>query len=119
MVFVEGSNRFYDYTAFIQQGRSHMSPDDGSLIPSRNLNHDAPYWPDAPDSINVPMDCVGTITLVPTWIYLQGARYEDHPAFTDHYSICKACRDAGKNVVVCRDLIAQHADLPKYGEQWH
>jgi hypothetical protein len=119
MVLVEGGKQFYDWAAFVEKGCDTIQPESRERIHPRNLRHEPPYWSHAPAETNVEMDCVGTITMVPTWIYKLGIRYEDHPAFTDHYPICKTCRDAGRKVVVCRDVIAQHADLPKYGEEWH
>lgn len=123
MVFVEGSAppRFYDWAAFIAKGTDQVASANPKSIVGRNLQHDLPYWPKEPSTVNVEMDCVGTITMVPTWIYTEaGARYEDHPAFTDHYSICAQCRAWGKKVIVCRDVVAWHADLSKYeGEKWH
>jgi hypothetical protein len=126
MVLVEDMhNRFYDVTAFIIKGRDGVDPGNRALTLGRNLSHAPPYWwppaamPKAGDSVAVPMDCVGTITMVPTALYRQGVRYVDHPAFTEHYPICKAARDAGLPVTAHVNLIAVHANLPKYGEEWH
>jgi len=137
MVFVEDTSRFYDWAAFVMKGKDNISPESNKNIRGRNLHDQPPYWHEYVNKFNllklkmeadplwyqpnetiVEMDCVGTITMVPTWVY-QYARYEDHPAFTDHYPICKACRDHGKKVTVDRSIIAYHADLPKYGETWH
>lgn len=134
MVLIQGGDQFYDWAAFVMQGKDTILPEDRHRVWGRNLQHQPPYWteckPHIEDDRNVnpkwfnpktnvvDMDCVGTITMVPTWVY-QHAKYEDHPAFTDHYPICKACRDMGKRVVVVRNVVAKHADLPRFGEAWH
>jgi len=136
MVLIQGSDQFYDWAAFVMQGKSRIMPTSRKRVWGRNLAHQPPYWhlhepPQVendrsarPAWMNLPdrlveMDCVGTITMVPAWIYLDGVRYEDHPAFTDHFPICAHCIKMGKRVVVVRDIIAKHADLPKFGESWH
>lgn len=118
MVMIEDLNIAYDWAAFIQLGKDHIDPTNRNRIEGRNINPHHPYYTDGAKTGLVNMDCVGTITLVPTWIY-NFARYEDHPAFTDHHPICKACRDNGKTVTVDMNCVAYHANLPKYGEQWH
>jgi hypothetical protein len=121
----EMDNRFYDVAAFVIQGRDGIDPGNRTFTLGRNLSHDPPYWwppavmPKVGDSVAVPMDCVGTITMVPTVLYRKGVRYVDHPAFTEHYPICKAARDAGLPVTAHVNVIAYHACLPKYGEEWH
>lgn len=121
MVYVEDGTwkgRFYDTCGFIIKGKSHIEPDRLPQILGRNLCHDAPYWPAEPTDVLMEMDCVGTITLVPSVLY-RHARYEDHPAFTDHFSICQAASHLGMRTVVNRNISAFHAELPKYGEPWH
>ncbi|MDP9172626.1 MAG: hypothetical protein M3O30_02010 [Planctomycetota bacterium] len=121
----EMGNRFYDVAAFVIKGRDVVDPTNRTITLGRNLSHDPPYWwpasamPKVGDSVAVPMDCVGTITMVPTMLYRKGVRYVDHPAFTEHYPICKAARDAGLPVTAHVNLLAYHACLPKYGENWH
>jgi hypothetical protein len=46
-------------------------------------------------------------------------QYEDHPFYTDHYTICIACISNGYKVLVDTGSVAYHADLPLYGESWH
>jgi hypothetical protein len=136
LVLIQDSIEFYDWAAFVMKGKSHILPADRHRVWGRNLQHKFPYWNEChpphieddrnanaiwanpPDRV-VEMDCVGTITMVPTWVYLRGARYEDHPAFTDHFPICQECVKHGHKVVVVRDLIAKHANLPKFKESWH
>lgn len=45
--------------------------------------------------------------------------YEDHPSFTDHFSICSVIRDNGHKVIMDKASAAYHADLPKYNSGWH
>jgi hypothetical protein len=136
MVLIEGRKDFYDWAAFVMKGKDTIKPTNRHRVWGRNIQHEPPYWnecdshtedgpPEAakpqwyePKERVVEMDCVGTIVMVPTRIYAH-AQYEDHPAFTDHHPICKAARDLGLKVTVDRGTVAYHADLPKWGEQWH
>ena len=113
---IEGTQTFHDWAAFIYQGRDHIYPECRDNLPGRNIRIEPPYFPTR-EAVTL-MDCVGTVTLVNTEIYASGARYEDHPAFTDHYPICKAARDMGRGVCVARNCIVEHANLPWYGEKW-
>lgn len=138
MVLVEGTVGFYDRAAFVIRGAEHVDPNNITFLHGRNLDFNPPYWPKwnqlvhhdmhtseymkempAKDQNIVEMDCVGSCLLVNTDIYNAGARYEDHPAFTDHFPICKKARDLGRKVTVRRDLFVYHANLPLYGEKWH
>lgn len=136
LVLIQDRDEFYDWAAFVMRGADTILPEDRHRVWGRNLAHKPPYWHHhAPFKIEddrnarpnwyrpptdiVEMDCVGTITMVPAWVYLEGARYEDHPAFTDHYPICKSVRDSGGKVTVDRTITAYHADLPKFNEAWH
>lgn len=119
LILIEGSDRFYDWAAFVIKGKSHIEPTNKAQLYGRNLRHEPPYWPNLPTDNHLELDCVGTVTLVSTDVYMSGARYVDHPSFTDHFSICEAAKSIGGKVVCVRDCVARHADLPKYGEQWH
>lgn len=120
LILVEWTERFYDTAAFILAGASELEPENnGHNCPGRNLTAHKPYWPSDPATEIVPMDCAGTVLCVPTSVYLAGARYEDHPRFTDHWPVCAAARQLGLAVNVHRGVIAYHANLPKYGEKWH
>jgi hypothetical protein len=112
--------RFYDWAAFIERGTAHIERGNRWRIAGRNLQHDPPYWAEAPATELVEMDCVGTVTLVPTDIYRQGARYDpQEPAYTDHWPIAAACLARGRRVICHRGVVAYHANLPEYGEAWH
>jgi hypothetical protein len=119
LVLIDGTNLIYDWAANIMEGKSHIEPENRWNVIGRNLQHPPPYWPTKQDGPLVDMDCTGTITMVPAWIY-GVAKYEDHPAFTDHFPICEAALDRGMRV--CTDLtnIAYHAALEHYaGETNH
>lgn len=45
-------------------------------------------------------------------------RFEDHPCFTDHFSVCQAHRDNGGKIYMDLGSIAMHANLPEYGIPW-
>lgn len=107
LVLVEDMDtRFYDVCAFTENGL--------------RFSHDSPYWPLSQPAHRVePVDSVGTFYVANAGIYRDGARYMDHPRFTEHFSVCQAARAAGRRIVVDRDLIVRHANLPKWGEAWH
>lgn len=121
LVLIEDSaNLFYDFAASIIKDKSLIRCHDRSRIVGRNLQHEPPYWPIEPTERFVEMDCVGTITMVNTNIYLNDQEsYIDHPAYTDHFNICSMARAEGKKVGIDRECVAWHANLPKYGELWH
>jgi hypothetical protein len=119
MVLIDGTEQFYDWSAFIQSGKSHIQPENRSNIQGRNLQPDPPYWQVNPFLNIVPMDCVGSCYLVHTDIYKSGVRHQDHPSFTDHFPICEAARRMHRHVVVVTDLVVYHAFLPQFGEEWH
>lgn len=93
---IEGSNRFYDVYGFVD---SH----------GRRL--EKPYAP----YLSGPMQSVGTCYLAPASIYHAGARYEPTEGHTEHMSICKKA----KRVSVASDIRIYHANLPKWGMEWH
>jgi len=114
LVLIEGTRMFYDWAAFIYAGKDTVQPTSRERLRGRNMKVDPPHLPKGVSA----MDCVGAVTLVNTDIYRAGARYEDHPAFTDHYPICKKCRDMGRRVAINRSVEVFHAALPKYGLEW-
>lgn len=118
LVFIEGSEILYDWAACIYKGKDGIEPDNREYLPGRNIATLPPYWLESDVAEFVEMDCVGTVTMVPAKLY-NWIRYEDHPAFTDHYSICRAARSCGRKVGILRTCTALHADLPKYGEPFH
>lgn len=125
MVFVEGTERFYDPTAFIIAGRSDVWAANKQWMHGRNLMPDAPHWPQQPSAEIVAMDCVGTCYVISTSVYhfifddFHNGAHFDHPAFTDHFCVCETARNLALPVVVHRGLRIDHANLPKHGEKWH
>lgn len=120
LVLVEGSERFYDWAAFVMKGRSSHKPEDRWDRDGRQLKHDPPYWDVEPATEIVEMDCVGTIVLLPAMaLRMRAVEYTDHPAFTDHYEVSKWAGAAGIPTFCHRGVRAYHADLPKWGEDWH
>lgn len=93
---IEGSARFYDVYGFVD---SH----------GRRLER--PY----PPYLANPLMSVGTCYLAPAALYHAGARYEPTDGHTEHYSVCRRA----KRVSSTADVVVYHANLPKYGEEWH
>jgi hypothetical protein len=121
-VIIEDSNRFYDCSAFILKGKANPNKQGWQPDFGINILNDPPFYPPeadpTPDNPILSLDCAGTITMVSADIY-KYAKYENHPSYTDHYSICQSCRNLGRKVICDRSIIAVHANLPKYGESWH
>lgn len=127
VVMVEGTDAFYDWTAFIFKGASGIQPETRGQIAGRNLMRVSELPSDVTE-----MDCVGTVTMVPTEVHRTppltespmlnmriGARYFDDASRTDHFSVCLAAREMGRKVCVVKSIVAKHACLPQYGENWH
>lgn len=116
-----------------------IPPYDSRLKKKQTLNPPLKY----DDNELVELDCVGCMYIVPTYIFKcqykkktkeklrqildkhnsphkldNKVRYEDHPAFTDHYPVCCALIDEGEKIYLDRLSIGYHADLPKYGLTW-
>lgn len=118
LVLIEGTEQFYDTLGFIEHGR--------------RANHARPYFHTNPDNRGlVNLDSVGCVYLMPSFL-LDRVRYaslpynpdEDHSTIartghTDHWPIMKAARAQGITVACLTTVTAVHADLPKYGENWH
>ncbi|EKX32328.1 hypothetical protein GUITHDRAFT_121497 [Guillardia theta CCMP2712] len=96
-----GTDQFYDTTAFVLESTLHPS-------------NPTPYL----EGRNV--DRVGTIYIVAADIYSEGmVLYEDHPAFTEHFSIAAHARRMGRPVLMYNGAVARHANLLLYGETFH
>lgn len=149
LALIENSNVFYDWCGYQKKDHTSIRSNYKQYIlnkscPQRNLALDPPYIYD--ESRLVELDCVGCTYVVPTSVFkgkyvephkselLQVfsfanvknhkikddiIQYEDHPTFTDHYTICTALRSQGGKVLLDRGSTAYHADLPIYGEEWH
>lgn len=122
---------FYDWSAFILKGRDTVEPSNRAYIPGRNIDCAAPYYGADADKPFVEMDCVGACYAVTTDVYraiaadgIEGADayfapHRDHESFTDHHPICAKARAMGRKVVALPNVVARHAFLPKYGEEFH
>lgn len=96
-------DRFYDTWGFIHQGQV------AALYP--------PWF--ASDGPVLDMESVGCCYLLPAQIYRDGARYQDTPGATEHYSVMQAARSQGRRVLANLEIRAVHAYLPDYGEALH
>ena len=102
MVFVEGTDQFYDTSGFLEGGE--------------RIQHKPPYFLSTEDLVD--LDCVGTIYLAPAYLYRE-TRYANEPAgFTDHEEVMAGARKLGMRVVCDRNVVVSHACLPLYGENW-
>jgi hypothetical protein len=148
LALIQNSVVFYDWCGYQKKGATTINSkyskyimDKGCKI--RNFNLSPPYIDD--DSRLVEVDCVGCTYVVPTWVFSSSyaesqeellkifelakvknhkikeniVQYEDHPTFTDHYTICTALRSNGGKVLMDTGSAAYHADLPLFGENWH
>lgn len=110
----------------------------------RTIDVKPPYIQEDPSTF-VEVDCVGCFYIAPSFVFQNGygkskedllrifkiaqlndhkiyqdiVQYEDHPFFTDHYTICAAMRGNGYKVYLDRGSVAYHADLSIYGKSWH
>lgn len=148
VMLIENSNVFYDWCGYQQKNRTSIDSkyskyimDKGCLL--RNLSLQPPYIDDSSRLVEV--DCVGCTYVTPTSVFKNGygalqqellkvfdlaqvnnhkilenkVQYEDHPTFTDHYTVCAATRSQQGKILMDRGSVAYHADLPIYGEAWH
>lgn len=105
-VLIEGRpNHFYDTAAYFDWGM-------------RALRAGAPWWWHEHGGQPVEMLGVGCCYLTPAWPYREGVKHEDTP-WTDHWRVCEAVRLRGEKVLCLPELFVWHADLPKWGENWH
>jgi hypothetical protein len=117
LILIEGSRVNYDYSSFVEFGKSHIQPDNPGFVAGRNLGGTPPYWSSdpGPDPL-VPMDGVGACMLVSTNIYALGARYwPTSRTFPDQFPICQKARELAFPVLCDRRLVAYHAYLPRFG----
>lgn len=148
VMLIENSNVFYDWCGYQQKDRTSINSKYARDImkkgcASRNFDLNPPYVKN--DNRLVEIDCVGCTYVVPTSTFQKGygklqdellkvfrmakvnnhkifdniVQYEDHPSFTDHYTVCTALRSQGGKIFMDRGSVAYHADLPIYGENWH
>jgi hypothetical protein len=145
---IQYSTVFYDWCGYQKLNATSLYSKYGKNIlekacDERNFSLSPPYIEDSSKITKI--DCVGCTYVVPTSIFsktygelqqelldvfdLAGVadhkihdnivQYEDHPSFTDHYTVCAAVRANGGDVCLYSGSVAYHADLPLYGENWH
>jgi hypothetical protein len=148
VALIQNSIVFYDWCGYQKKGNTSLYGPYGKYIKNlsvkeRNFNLQPPYVDD--NSRLVEIDCVGCTYVVPSKVFnysygnmkselietfsIAGVtnhkihedkvQYEDHPCFTDHFTICAALRANGGKVFMDRGSAAYHADLPIHGEAWH
>jgi len=147
LALIQYSNVFYDWCGYQKKDATTLnSPYKDKILnkmcPERNFQLLPPYVND--DSRLVELDCVGCTYVIPSKVFTYSyknkkdlidvfnltnvndhkinedvVQYEDHPTFTDHYTVCAALRDNGGKIYMDRGSVAYHADLPLYGEEWH
>jgi len=67
----------------------------------------------------IELDSVGSCYLIPASVYRQGIRYSAEGKYVEHQFLMEEARAAGYRVYARRDVIVEHAFLPKYGEGWN
>ena len=145
LVLVEHTTLFYDIAGFQLNNTTKLTKEKllNNDFKTISINYQPPYINDNMRLSEV--DCVGSIYVVPTYVFsltygsiqlelnnilnLSGVKdhkimenivqYEDHPFYTDHYTICAALKNNGGKILVDNGSVAYHADLPIYGENWH
>lgn len=148
LALIQYSTTFYDWCGYQKLGATSIHSQYAKYILEksceiRNFRLKPPYIDDTARLAQI--DCVGCTYIVPTSIFnktygnLQDelikifdianvknhkikdniVQYEDHPSFTDHYTICAAVRANGGKIIMDQGSPAYHADLPLYGENWH
>ena len=102
LVLIEGTDTFYDIGGFTQAW-SWASPN-------------PPYFKG--DNI-VMLTSVGSCYLAPAWIYRDGARYiSDNDRQIEHQPVMLFAMKHGVKIRASRSLVVQHANLPKWHEDW-
>lgn len=103
-VLLDGwGKRFYDIAGFVENGIW--------------FNLEPPYCRQPGPVYS--LDGVGCLYLVPGDVYRGGAKHTPVRGFTDHLAVCRHAIKVGYKVLAFGDLLAYHADLPKYGEGEH
>lgn len=102
---IEGSERLYDTFGSVD-------------AEGHRLAHEPPYWPTAPTARFVPMENVGMVLLVPAWIFAKTG-VPPTEGRSGWAAACGVARASGLQVGIDRGTRAFHADLPKYGLNWH
>lgn len=148
LALIQNSVVFYDWCGYQKKNATSLYGEYKSDIlvkasKNRNVLLHPPYINDSNRLVEI--DCVGCTYVVPSDIFSKTygnmqqelletfdiakvtnhkikeniVQYEDHPSFTDHYTVCAAIRANGGKIIMDRGSAAYHADLPIHGEAWH
>jgi peptide chain release factor subunit 1 len=111
-VLIEGSGLFYDTLAFRKDGLK-FAPDLGRVQTVTGA-----VVGGLPDSL-FEVDSVGTCMLVRTAVYRKGVRFPDSDLESEQVGFCNLARKEGFRVFADPQVRVFHAELPRYGLQWH
>jgi hypothetical protein len=146
LVLVQNTSLFYDIAGFQLKNTTSLTKNDilNCNYKKISINYQPPYVKND-NSRLVEVDCVGSTYVVPTYVFnlnygdeqqnlldvfnlfnvtnhtiLENKiQYEDHPFYTDHYTLCSALKSNGGKILLDNGSVAYHADLQIYGEKWH
>lgn len=122
MNLIEGTEKWYDWGAFIQSGTDDIQPQNYAQLWGRNVSSEKPYFHpgyliDNPRWVR--MDSVAQCVLIPSKVYRKGAaRHLVNNVFFEFHSVCQKARELRIRPYVDRELIAFHADRSLYGRNW-
>jgi len=105
LVLREGTDAFYDFNGFIEAGNKRMA----RVCP--------PYFEQKGPIVE--LDSVGCVYMMPALPFHNGVRYKTVDGHTEHWSVMEEYRKQGHRVICNKDIVVIHADLQKYGEDWH
>ena len=105
-VYMEGygNTRFYDTSGFITKlgEKARFTP---------------PFFKDNILGVRE-MASVGTFYVMPSWICKE-IQYCGSPGPTDHFAVCQQAMSFGVKTYCDFNIVVSHANLPRYGEEWH
>ena len=111
-VMIEGHDSFYDTLAFRKDGLK-FAPTPGYLQTSTG----AMFW-SFPNTV-FEVDSVGTCMLVSARIYRDGTRFPENDPESEQVGFCNLAKKSGFKISTDPRVKVFHAELPKYGVEWH
>lgn len=146
LVLVQNTSLFYDIAGFQLKNTTFLTKDNilNCEYKKISINYQPPYI-DNDNSRLSEIDCVGSTYVIPTYVFKLNygdeqqnlldvfnifnitnhtilenkIQHEDHPFYTDHYTLCCALKTNGGKILLDNGSVAYHADLQIYGEKWH
>lgn len=103
LILIEDENRFYDTLAFRCQGR--------------NFEHEIPYFPLCVHRKLFEVESVGTCYLAKRAVFDAEVRYAG--GISEQVTFCARARERGFKIWVDPTVAVIHANLPKYGVDFH